>query len=75
MHMRDAGLHGIEIYHSDHSPSDRAFYADLAERFGLAATGGSDFHGAAKPRIALGTGIEGNLSVPGSILAKLRRLG
>jgi predicted metal-dependent phosphoesterase TrpH len=75
MHMRDAGLRGIEVYHSDHSPSDRAFYADLAERFGLAATGGSDFHGAAKPRIALGTGIEGNLSVPGSILAKLRRLG
>jgi hypothetical protein len=70
--MRDTGLRGIEVYHSDHSPSDCAFYAELAGRLGLAATGGSDFHGAAKPRIALGTGIDGNLHVPSSILAKLR---
>jgi 3',5'-nucleoside bisphosphate phosphatase len=74
MHMRDTGLRGIEVYHSDHSPSDCAFYTQLAERFGLAATGGSDFHGAAKPQIALGTGIGGNLNIPGSILADLRRL-
>jgi len=73
--MRDAGLRGLEVYHSDHSPSDCAFYADLAGRLRLAATGGSDFHGAAKPRIALGTGIDGNLHVPGSILTDLRRLG
>jgi predicted metal-dependent phosphoesterase TrpH len=72
--MRDAGLGGIEVYHSDHSPSDRAFYAELAGRLGLAVTGGSDFHGAAKPRIALGTGIDGNLNVPRSILTELRRL-
>jgi predicted metal-dependent phosphoesterase TrpH len=72
--MRNAGLRGVEVYHSDHSPSDCAFYAELAGRLGLAATGGSDFHGAAKPRIALGTGIEGNLHVPGSVLAELRRL-
>src|SRR5580704_4205293 len=70
--MRDAGLGGIEVYHSDHSPSDCAFYAGLAEKLGLAATGGSDFHGAAKPRIALGTGIDGNLRVPNSILERLR---
>ena len=70
--MRDTGLRGIEVYHSDHSPSDRAFYAELAGRLGLAATGGSDFHGAAKPRIALGTGIDGNLHVPNSVLDKLR---
>ena len=72
--MRNAGLRGIEVYHSDHSPSDSAFYLDLAGRLGLAATGGSDFHGAAKPRIALGTGIDGNLHVPHSILAELRRI-
>jgi 3',5'-nucleoside bisphosphate phosphatase len=72
--MRDVGLGGIEIYHSDHSPADCAFYAALAGRLGLAATGGSDFHGAAKPQIALGSGIEGNLNIPSSILADLRRL-
>jgi hypothetical protein len=72
--MRDAGLAGIEVYHSDHSPSECAFYGALAGRLGLAATGGSDFHGAAKPRIALGTGIDGNLNIPNSVLGELRRL-
>jgi len=74
MHMREAGLAGIEVYHSDHSPSDSALYERFAQKFGLAVTGGSDFHGAAKPQIALGTGIEGNLNIPRSILGDLRRL-
>jgi predicted metal-dependent phosphoesterase TrpH len=72
--MRGMGLRGIEVYHSDHSQSDRELYGSLAQRLGLAVTGGSDFHGAAKPGIALGTGIEGNLHVPSSILDDLRQL-
>ncbi|PYI54384.1 PHP domain-containing protein [Paenibacillus flagellatus] len=39
------GLAGIEAYHSDHSPEDEARYAAIAERHGLIATAGSDFHG------------------------------
>lgn len=39
------GLAGIEVRHSDHSPEDEARYAKLAERYGLIATAGSDFHG------------------------------
>lgn len=40
-----AGLRGLEVYHPDHSPADVAKYERLAERYGLLATGGSDFHG------------------------------
>lgn len=40
-----AGIDGIEAYHSDHAPDDEARYAAMAERFGLPATAGSDFHG------------------------------
>ncbi|WP_138493120.1 PHP domain-containing protein [Paenibacillus pinistramenti] len=36
---------GIEVYHSDHSPEDERRYGEWAERFGLIATGGSDYHG------------------------------
>lgn len=66
------GLRAIEAYHSDHTPENTAYYLSLAERHQLAATGGSDFHGANKPTISLGTGKKGNLHVPDSVLEQLR---
>jgi predicted metal-dependent phosphoesterase TrpH len=72
--MRDVGLRAIEAHHSDHSPADVAQYLDLAARYGLAITGGSDFHGAHKPRIQLGRGLNGNLDVPRSVLDHLRAM-
>ena len=50
-----AGLEGIEVYHSDHSPLQTRMYLDMARRLGLGATGGSDFHGAAKPHVRIGS--------------------
>jgi hypothetical protein len=47
---------------------------DLARRLDLAVTGGSDFHGANKAHIQLGHGFEGNLSVPGWVLERLRAM-
>ena len=70
--MAVAGMGAIEVFHSDHTPENVAYYGQLAERFGLAVTGGSDFHGGNKPGIDLGTGHRRNLSVPYSLLAKLR---
>ncbi len=55
--LAGTGLKAIEVYHSDHSPENVAYYKALAERFGLGITGGSDFHGANKPNISLGTGM------------------
>jgi 3',5'-nucleoside bisphosphate phosphatase len=71
---RDEGLLALEAYHSDHTMADMAYYVGLAQRFGLAVTGGSDFHGATKPTVRLGTGISGNLSIPPEILDRLREL-
>lgn len=39
------GAMGIETIHSDHGEAEEQRYGMLAERFGLIATGGSDFHG------------------------------
>ena len=72
--MRDLGLGALEVYHSDHKPKDVAEYRALAEQYGLAMTGGSDFHGANKPDIQLGTGHQNNLSVPLELLTTLREL-
>jgi predicted metal-dependent phosphoesterase TrpH len=71
--LRDWGLRGIEVYHSDHSAGDKARYGEIARKFGLAVTGGSDFHGDAKPGVALGTGVSGGLNIPRSILEELRK--
>ena len=40
-----AGLWGIEAYHPKHSEADTAHCLSLAAEYGLAVTGGSDFHG------------------------------
>lgn len=52
--LMTAGLDGIEVYHSDHSPFLTRHLLDLALRLNLAVVGGSDFHGAAKPGVSLG---------------------
>jgi hypothetical protein len=44
----------------------------LASAYGLAVTGGSDFHGEAKPGVTLGKGRDGNLAVPREVLDRLR---
>jgi len=40
----EQGLSGIEVYHPDHSPEQVKSYLEIANRYGLVATGGSDFH-------------------------------
>jgi 3',5'-nucleoside bisphosphate phosphatase len=67
-----AGLLGLEVYHSEHSPVLQAHYRQLAEDLQLLPTGGSDFHGAAKPDIDLGTGLNGNVRVPREFLDRMR---
>jgi predicted metal-dependent phosphoesterase TrpH len=67
-----AGLNAIEAYHSDHGPLETELYLELAGRYGLLVTGGSDFHGEIKPGVNLGTGCGGNLRIPPDLLDRLR---
>jgi 3',5'-nucleoside bisphosphate phosphatase len=69
-----AGLQGLEVWHSEHSPAQQALYEETARKFNLAATGGSDFHGSHKPSIGLGTGVGGNIAIPKSKLDSLRAM-
>jgi len=52
----DAGLDGIEVDHPSHKGGHRDRFRALAKTFDLVPTGGSDFHGRAKPRIRVGVG-------------------
>ena len=68
--MADAGLGGLEAVYGRYSPRLRTEMGNLARRFGLVATGGSDFHGATKPDLYVGTGT-GDLKVPDRVLDQL----
>ena len=61
--LRDAGLAGLEAYHSGHDPVTTARILAIARDLGLCCTGGSDFHGIHKPAIGIGAGY-GGLRVP-----------
>lgn len=65
-----AGLGGLECHYGRYDPPTRVRLAELAARRGLVATGGSDFHGAYKADLAVGTGT-GDLVVPDAALASL----
>ncbi len=71
--LKQAGLLGLEIYHSEHPPELQAHYRQLAEELDLLPTGGSDFHGSIKPDVDLGTGMRGNVRVPREFLNRMRR--
>ena len=51
----DEGLGGIEAYNSCQDRDEARLYKRLAQRFNLLVTGGSDFHGANKPDVELGS--------------------
>ncbi len=68
-----AGLAGIEAYYKDYAPEEVDRLLALTRRYGLLATGGSDFHGLDPGEMAIG-----GVSVPESaaealILAASRR--
>ena len=67
-----AGCAGVEAYYSEHTADERRWLLDLAAGRGIAVSGGSDYHGGHKPHIAMGSGIDGGLFVPLSVLDGLK---
>jgi hypothetical protein len=51
----DAGGQGIEVVSGSHTPDQYGEYAAVAQRYGLAASRGSDFHGPGESRHDLGS--------------------
>ncbi len=71
--LKDAGLMGLEVFYSANTGFDEGIVRRYANKYDLVMTGGSDFHGANKPQISMGTG-RGNLKIPYSVLEKLKSL-
>jgi len=69
--LKEMGLDGMECYYNDHSTERTNDLLDMAKRVGLAVSGGSDFHGAAKPHVFLGKASNGE-GVPANLLDGLK---
>lgn len=66
------GLDGMEVFYPRFTEEQTGLAWRIAEEFGLAKSGGSDFHGSNKPDICLGTGT-GSLAVPAQWLEELKK--
>lgn len=51
----EAGLDGIEVFHTKHNPVANKRYMEIAKKYNLLITGGSDCHGMSKGRPLIGT--------------------
>lgn len=71
--LKDAGLMGIEAIYSTYNTAEERQIRRLAATYGLAVSGGSDFHGGNKPGLDLAVGY-GKLFVPCSVLETLKEL-
>lgn len=69
--LKTAGFDGIEVRYSRNTVEQDTEYQEIADRYGILYSGGSDFHGSNKPDVSLGTGT-GRLHVPAWYLMKLR---
>lgn len=69
--LKNAGLEGLEVFYSANTGFDEGIVRRYANKYNLIMTGGSDFHGANKPHISMGSG-KGNLKIPYSVLENLK---
>ncbi len=54
--LKEKGLDGIEVYYPEHSDGQKRLYRDMAKKYGLVISAGSDFHGLNKDAVDLGEG-------------------
>lgn len=70
-YLKALGLSGMECYHSSNNSYESMRLREMAGKHNLLISGGSDFHGANKPDIAIGTG-RGGLCIPDRLLTEIK---
>lgn len=70
--LKEYGLVGIEAIYSTYTNADERTIRNLASKYNLLISGGSDYHGEAKPGLNLGTGY-GKLAVPEFVLNEIEK--
>lgn len=68
----EEGLDGMEVYYPLYDAATTRLALQITQEFHLLPSGGSDFHGANKPDISIGTG-RGNLVIPLTFAQQLKK--
>lgn len=63
----DYGIMGLEVYYPEYAQSMVNNYLNLAKKYNLLVTGGSDCHGDAKPEVKLGS-----IKIPYELVEKIK---
>ena len=71
--LKEDGLMGMEVIYSTYNSREQRKLKELAKKYELVITGGSDYHGTNKKDIKLGVGM-GNLFVPADCLENIKDL-
>lgn len=67
--LMKSGLKGIEVYYPTHSPEQLEKYKNIANKYGLLITGGTDYHGKhSGRRVGLG-----EMSIPDDLVEALKK--
>ena len=70
--LKNSGLVGIEAIYSTYNQAEERQIRKLAAKYDLCISGGSDYHGIAKPGLELGIGY-GKLFIPEDLLHHLKQ--
>ena len=65
---KEGKIDGIECYYSNFTENQIEFMLSFAKENNLLVSGGTDYHGALRPQVKLGSG-KGNLNIPKYILS------
>ncbi|MFC1708521.1 PHP domain-containing protein [Candidatus Omnitrophota bacterium] len=63
-----AGLRGLEVFYPEYSQAIIGYYQQIAQKYGLLVTGGSDCHGEAKPKIRVG-----KINIPYELVEEMKK--
>jgi len=56
--LKDFGLWGIEVFYSKNTFSENVFFEEIALKYDLFITAGSDYHGANSMDVSLGMKVD-----------------
>ena len=63
----------MEQYYPNYTEEDKAFALYMIEKYHMLPTGGTDFHGANRADIMLGTGYHNNMNTPYAFFEHIRQ--
>lgn len=66
----ECGIRGLEVYYPEHTNSMIDYYLEIARKYNLLITGGSDCHGDAKPEVRIGS-----IKIPYELVTALKEDG